>query len=467
MTDNQMNDTHQGNRLIQAARNGDLRTVEELITIGIDPDWHGESSPETALCAASQAGHTDVVRLLLKHGAEVNLSINSSNTALTEASLAKHWDLARSLLDHGANPLQRDSFDDRTSVWLAASYGKSDILRFMLETASDETNQNQIIKEIMLGAASGGNLSLINEVDQRVDVNCRGASGETPLMEAGSSGNVDAIRFLLAKGADVHMQDDMGNTALNLAAGSGNATAVKILIDAGSDIHHRNQVCTDRCISNGKSMIMRRFGYSVLEDACASGNTYAVEILIDAGLDVNEPGWEGRTPLMLTRHPKVAELLLCRGAELEARDPVGWTALMHSAWQGNIEIMEVLLSHGADVNVQDLVEKWTPLIAACASDIISIMDILGQKKHGRPLTDRPTLSETVKLLVEGGADVNRADVRGRTAAWHALNYKCLDIVEFLIEKGARTDIGDDFKERLHQAAIEQERSHLIELLNEE
>jgi ankyrin repeat protein len=184
------------------------------------------------------------------------------------------------------------------------------------------------------------------------------------------------------------------------------------------------------------------------------------------GLDVNEKGWEGRTLLMLTQCPEVAELLLQRGAEVDAGEPDDWTALMWSAWKGDVEVMRVLIDHGADVNVQCSVEKRTPLIVASESDVISIAEWVGRPNKDQPLLDHHRLLATVKLLVERGADVNRADVHGATPICYALRYKCLNVVEFLIENGARTDISKKFEERLRQAAIEYQRPRLTELLKE-
>ena len=99
-------------------------------------------------------------------------------------------------------------------------------------------------------------------------------------------------------------------------------------------------------------------GATALMLAAFNGNTELVELLLDKKANVNAADVAGRTPLMFGSsgpYDLTVELLLKRGAEVNVRDKVErFTALMFAAAEGNIAVVRVLLEHGADAEAVDV-----------------------------------------------------------------------------------------------------------------
>jgi len=156
-----------------------------------------------------------------------------------------------------------------------------------------------------------------------------------------------------------------------------------------------------------------------IHDAAAAGDIDAVKQHIAAGADVNENVLS--TPLhaaALNGHKEIAELLIAKGADVDAKDALGNTPLyntisFNAALDGYKEIAELLIQNSADVNAQDK-NGNTPLHEAATSG----------------------LKEVVELLIANGADVNAKKKFGRTPL-HGAATK--GIAELLIAKGADED----------------------------
>jgi ankyrin repeat protein len=106
------------------------------------------------------------------------------------------------------------------------------------------------------------------------------------------------------------------------------------------------------------------YGATALHYAAAGGHLAVMRVLLERGADIDAPGRFGRAPLHAALpHPEAVRLLLDSGAQLEACDKREWTALHWSVADGYRESACLLLERGADVN-HSISNGFTPLYYA-------------------------------------------------------------------------------------------------------
>jgi ankyrin repeat protein len=194
---------------------------------------------------------------------------------------------------------------------------------------------------------------------RKTDVNRRNPDGSTPLQWAVFKGDVAEAKRLLRAGANVALANDYGATPMTLAAEVGNADMLKVLLEAGANPDSPNPE-----------------GQTALLAVARTGNVEAAQILLQHGATVDaKEKWGGQTPLMWAsarRHPKMMELLIAKGADVNARsidrdyqrhiqaegrpkslDSGGLTPLMYAARENCIACVDVLLAHKVDINLAD------------------------------------------------------------------------------------------------------------------
>jgi ankyrin repeat protein len=178
-------------------------------------------------------------------------------------------------------------------------------------------------------------------------------------------------------------------------------------------------------------------GFTPLHMAINNGHKDVALYLIKGGAQVNVAGKIGRTPLHLAAYngmPQVAKLLVSRGGNVKASSSDGATPL-HSAAisiKNNIQLLELLLSKGADVNSGRGTKIGTPLILAA--------------KYGDV--------DVARILVNNGADINAQDASGNSALHIASQFGRLDFVNYLLIKNPDVNlVNSDNNSPLHVAAM--------------
>ena len=230
------------------------------------------------------------------------------------------------------------------------------------------------------------------------------------LCEVAANGDIEKVRILLAKGVDVNAQDEEGSTPLCLAVKSGKMEIVQVLVEAGAKINEGS--------------------WPPLGEAVNKNDIAIAKYLIAHGANVNAP--EYWTVLQQTpyvgNNVEMVKLLIANGAEVNAGD---WTPLHGAADEGRRDIAEALVQKGADVNAKDK-KGYTPLYYANQNHNLDI----------------------IKLLVAKGADIKAVTLKGLTPLQSMSTYDSPDIVEQFLDKGAKVDERDDNYEftALHYAA---------------
>lgn len=203
------------------------------------------------------------------------------------------------------------------------------------------------------------------------------APSGTALFEAIRAGDSAAVRDLLKGGADLHARNDISDTPLMAAALNADAAVLELLLKAGADVNAANQAGAtalmraatfeDKArllvVSGADVKARSRLGNSALILAAReSGNSRAVEFLLDRGAEPNATNVFGATALMAAASAGDMDsvgLLLDRGANVNAKPNMdnngfvwggGRTALMWAAFHGNEPLLKLLLQRGANVN---------------------------------------------------------------------------------------------------------------------
>ena len=203
-------------------------------------------------------------------------------------------------------------------------------------------------------------------------------------------GREDLYRLYLQAGIDPLAEDDFSRSAgtppIMAAVDGGNPAIVSRLLELGADVNQR------LAVRNG----------TVIHMAASKGNAEVVRLLVE------------------------------HGADIEAEDEDGWTAVFYAALSGDLETIQYLCDQGADIQ-RTTGEGFTPLIAGMEN---------GQL-------------EVARLLVELGVDIHARDSYGGSALWLSVQNQKPQILEYLISLGAEVNVrSDQIPPTLHQASAQ-------------
>ncbi|KAK4604938.1 hypothetical protein RGQ29_013128 [Quercus rubra] len=258
-----------GERLVSAARDGDLQEAKALLdynprlarysTFGV------RNSP---LHYSAAQGHHEIVSLLLESGVDINLRNYRGQTALMQACQHGHWEVVQTLVVFGANVHRVDYLNGGTALHLAALNGHTRCIRLLL---ADYIPSVPNIWNLLRNRS--GNKESISEFDESAlcqAINKPADGGITALHMASLNGHVESVQLLLDLGASVSVltvEDGStidligaGSTALHYAACGGNAQCCQILIARGASLTAEN--------ANGWSplMVARSWHRTCLEE---------------------------------------------------------------------------------------------------------------------------------------------------------------------------------------------------------
>lgn len=328
-----------------ACRNGSHTMVATLLAMGADP-LTAEPSGETALMTCARTGTTDAVIRLLAGGADPNArEIDSGQTALMWAASGNHASTVQTLVEAGAD-INVQSTGEFTALMFAARVGALEIANTLLEAgAAVNTTTAMGLSPLLISAAS---LNAITGSDYRLVVK--------------NSDHQTLGLMLLAYGADVNQADQYGMTALHYSVEMNKPILLKALLDNGADPNAQlNQGLPFR---RGDYVGREAYdGASPFWLAARLGDVDKMKYLLDSGADPELRQAWGVTPLMvaagLTQSDSrmVAEekllaavkmLAIDVGADIHAVDSGGQTAIHGAANVSGNQLIEFLVSLGAD-----------------------------------------------------------------------------------------------------------------------
>ncbi|MHB1059499.1 MAG: ankyrin repeat domain-containing protein [Rhodanobacter sp.] len=366
--------------------------------------------------------------------------------------------LPLSLLERGADPFGSDA-RERTPLHLAVVNAQPALLQALLARGCDPDTRDRDGRTPLFAALEHGAqaLPLVRAlIAHGANPEAADANGETPLglalelpeverwldwrdwsrpnrplraadlPAAAAAGALASVQRLLELGYAVDTRDDQGASALLRACGAGHREIAACLLDAGAD-----------------PTLAASSGVTPLAAAVAARREALVGLLLQHEVAADQRLPHDATALMVAAamgYPEIAEQLLAAGADVNAVDGGGRSAL-HAAAQFGFEhndslrarrLFDGLLKHGADINHADG-EGKTPLLL-----------LLGAQLRPGSECDATHLGALVPLLLDAGARVGHADQRGVTALHACAMHALLPPARVLLSRGADRHAADAF-----------------------
>ncbi|XP_017784755.1 PREDICTED: E3 ubiquitin-protein ligase MIB1 [Nicrophorus vespilloides] len=339
--------------LVKSAANGDAQKCEEVLKqsntagAGIGPDVNGVFAGHTALQAASQNGHLEVITVLLRFQADVEIEDTDGDRAVHHAAFGDEPGVMQ-LLAHAGADLNARNKRRQTALHIGVNKGHIGVVKMLLDLGCHPSLQD--------------------------------SEGDTPLHDAISKKRDDMLTLLLDHNADITLTNNNGFNALHHAALRGNPSAMKILLaklprpwivdekkDDGYTALHlaalNNHVeVAEQLVLNGKAnMDLQNVNLqTALHLAVERQHTQIVRLLVREGANLNIADKDGDTPL----HEALRHHTLSQLRQLQDVHDVG-KLLMGLGTQGSdkkssASIACFLAGNGADLTIKNK-KGQTPL----------------------------------------------------------------------------------------------------------
>jgi ankyrin repeat protein len=404
-----------------AVHRDDADLVERLIHAGARAEGKNTYGV-TPLEEAAVIGNTAVLKLLLEAGANVNSTNGDGQTALMVIARTSNVAAAKLLLSHGAKVNPVEQWRGQTALMWAAAEGQAAMVKLLVASGAEVNvrskannwDRNTTAEGTGLGAKylpAGGLTALLFAarqghldcaqalVEAGADKDLQDPDGISPMITAIVNAHYDVAQYLAERGADVNLADQFGRTALWAAVDMhtlphstrpdtpepetvSSTDLLKTIL--AHDADPNVQLVTHppyRSMGDRGSDNILTIGASALLRAAKAGDFVAIRMLLDKGADPNLASKPSVTPLMAaagvgsrdsdtrgrykTEQDAIesARMLIAAGADVNAKEEKGQTALHGAAFWGFTELARFLAEHGAKLDARDN-KGMTPIDSA-------------------------------------------------------------------------------------------------------
>jgi len=484
--------------LAMASLYGKPAMILKLLKAGADAAEVGPNG-QTVLMLAARNGNPDAIKVLLEGGAKVNARETvRGTTALMWAAEQKHPDAVKALLAGGADYKLRSAGAGLPRNYIAQRVNTAVVQaakeRYARAAAAGRTYEDQLKFEQAQGINTGpGAFADQAAAQQRALQEAAAAQAAQP--QAPAAPAAQAGQAAQGRGGRGRGGAGRGGAAASAARGAA--------AGAGEDETDDSEVVVAGLVGSGGG------GLSALIFAAREGDLESAKLLLGAGADINqttEYGWTALLTATNNRHYVLGKYLMERGADVNKANKGAWTPLYLATDNRNIEggdypvpkpdmdnlrYIELLLEHGADPNARAkdntltrtiFTMQWffedgcTPFVRASQSSDVELMQLLLDwgadpfiptaygdtaltAAAGIGWVEGVTYEQSVKqnldavkMLVYLGIPVNLGNRDGRTPLMGAAMKGRNDVVQFLVDHGAKLDQRDNGSRDTHFAA---------------
>jgi len=375
-----------------AVYNGDVAEVKRLLRAGADVSLANKYGA-TPMGLAAEVGHTEILKLLLEAGANADSPNPDGQTALLAVARTGNVEAARLLIDHGATVDAREKWGGQTALMWASARRHPGMMQLLISKGAD-VNARSIDRNYQRHVTAEGRPKSLD------------SGGLTPLLYAARENCIACVEVLLENRADIDLPDPDGVSPLLVAIMNANWDLAGQLIRAGADVNQWD-IYGESPLFTAIDLRNRIDGGRASIDPPNTTNGLAtVKVLLERGANPN---------MQLFFKPANA-----RGAT----NTRGSTPLIRAANNGDLEVVTLLLEHGADATLS-MADRQTPIHAVLA----------GRSSEQQAL-------ELIRILHKAGADVNvialvnhGEEVRGGTALHYAVRKRWKAVIKELASYG--------------------------------
>ncbi|KAJ8125404.1 hypothetical protein O1611_g8235 [Lasiodiplodia mahajangana] len=481
-----------------AAYFGLSRTIANLLATGANADVQ-DGLQTTPLMYAAQAGHTNIVQLLLASGADPGRVCRRGRTALYRACERRHTaavgEIVSSPRDIAVNAVDGSSFNVSALLW-AVSTDNSEIVKHLLTRKDIDVNQKLAGHRginVLHRSALGGQVDVMRLLlsDERVAIDSGDDSQHTALMMAAIRGYDKIVALLLEKGANVEARDVCGNRPLLIAIICGSLECVRLLIQHGADYKFKDNLgggILHGCAGESDAPMMR----------------YLLENLPD--LDTNTQDSRSDTPLHIAvkcHKEAIVRVLLEYGARTDIKNLHGMTPLRLARDQGLDGLLDLLTKArlkeieaselaphgtkgaGGEIDLPKRRRRADTLTADYKISIETAVQKLSKNDLEEYINDMgPNALEIINdpsrellhivvgegrcdnlcVLLDRGADIESKNTLGRTPLHTSVQLGEYEAAELLLDRGSNIDARDLSNHTPLEFCVDEELMHAFAFL---
>ena len=485
-----------GNNLLSAVFAKSLSLVQIVVGKGAQIDQRSKFG--TALRLAAVTGQSNIVRWLLKKGADCNVQDKDLGDCLQGAAAKGHIDIMQMLLDSKADVDGQHGFFENT-LQAASFHGHKAAVELLVKAnaklersgrfpdalhAAIYGNQPEIIKVLLMNGANANprvmmEMSRARRLPQDVlsqmprkplpDLTLYPAStwNTGALQAAATLGNLPLIKTLVWSGVELNTTSNACEfNALQIASFKGHKRVVSFLLDRGAHINAvggslgsalhasiaaSNFSLAELLLSRGANIDIhwRDFG-SPLQIACERSDLSAIRFLHGKGANINDSGGRNGTALQVAAFEgqlEVVRLLISMSAEIQHYGRLNGSALQAASTKGFTGIMRTLIENGADV---EAVGRMSGTALHCAVEAGQTEAVFMLLQHGANVNGGDNgfalqtastkgFTQITKLLLEYGAKIDSIGQRNGTALYCAAEAGQAGALSLLLQQGANID----------------------------